>query len=111
MTSTFTKIIQGEKKADIVHQDGLVTAFQNERPQAPVHILIVPNREIPTANDLQQDNELLGHMILTAQKIARQKGIDRSGYRLVINCNDDGGQEVDHLHLHLIGGKKLGNYV
>lgn len=112
MPSPFTKIIKGEKPADIVHQDNLVTAFNNERPAAPVHVLVVPNREIPTVNDLRRaDVELLGHMILTAREIARNMGVDKSGYRLVINCNDDGGQEVDHLHLHVIGGKKLGSYV
>lgn len=107
MSSTFTKIVRGEKAADIVLQDGQVTAFHNARPAAPVHILIVPNREIPTVNDLQPtDTELIGHMVLTARSIAREKGIDRSGYRLVINCNDDGGQEVEHLHLPSHRGKK-----
>jgi histidine triad (HIT) family protein len=112
MSNPFTEIIRGERPASLVHQDGLVTAFRNERPKAPVHILIVPNREIATANDLQKDDvELIGHMVLTAREIARTEGIDRSGYRLVLNCNDDGGQEVYHLHLHLIGGEKLGSYV
>ncbi|RJR38351.1 MAG: histidine triad nucleotide-binding protein [Desulfobacteraceae bacterium] len=112
MSSPFSQIVKGEKPADIVHQDEMITAFHNEKPAAPVHILIVPNEEIPTINDLKQSNTaLLGHMILTAKDIAHKIGIDGSGYRLVINCNDDGGQEVFHLHLHLIGGARLGSYV
>jgi histidine triad (HIT) family protein len=112
MTSIFSKIIKGEVPADIVYEDDLVTAFRDINPLAPVHILIVPNREIRSVNDLTADEETLaGRMILVAAKVARQEGIDESGYRLVANCNRDGGQVVYHLHLHLIGGRALGPIV
>ncbi len=109
MTSIFSKIIKGELPADIVYQDDLVTAFRDLYPAAPVHILIVSNKEIATADELVESDEVLaGRMILVAAKLARQEGIARSGYRLIVNCNRDGGQEIFHLHLHLIGGKMLG---
>lgn len=109
MSTVFSKIISGELPADIVYQDELITAFRDVNPAAPVHILIVPNKVIPTANDLQdEDEQVAGRMLLTAAKIAAQEGIAESGYRLIINCNRDGGQEVYHLHLHLIGGRRLG---
>ncbi|WP_395755036.1 purine nucleoside phosphoramidase [Edwardsiella ictaluri] len=105
----FSKIIRGEIPADVVYQDDLVTAFRDISPQAPSHVLIVPNTLIPTVNDVQpQDEAALGRMISTAAKIARQEGVDESGYRLVINCNRDAGQEVFHIHMHLLGGRPLG---
>ncbi|ACY84729.1 purine nucleoside phosphoramidase [Edwardsiella piscicida] len=105
----FSKIIRGEIPADVVYQDELVTAFRDISPQAPSHVLIVPNRLIPTVNDVQpQDEAALGRMISAAAKIARQEGIDENGYRLVINCNRDAGQEVFHIHMHLLGGRPLG---
>ena len=108
----FARIIAGEIPADIVYQDDRVTAFRDINPQAPVHILIVPNRAIATVNDIQEDEvELIGRLILTAKQLAAAEGIAESGYRLIINCNADGGQEVFHLHLHLIGGKRLGRMV
>ena len=109
MTTIFSKIIAGEIPADIVYQDELVTAFRDINPQAPTHILIVPNKEIPTVNDLSAaDEQTVGRMLLVAKKLAAEEGIAENGYRLLINCNDHGGQEVYHLHLHLVGGRPLG---
>ena len=108
MTTIFSKIIAGEADADIVHRDELVTCFRDIQPKAPVHILIVPNCEIATVNDLSEDDiPLIGHMVLTAKMLAEREGIAERGYRLVINVNSEGGQVVYHLHLHLIGGRKL----
>ncbi len=109
MTTIFDRIVRGEAAADIVYQDELVTAFRDIHPRAPTHILIVPNRPIPTLNDLTDaDERLAGRLLLVARKLAAQAGIDDGGYRVLINCNRDGGQEVYHLHLHLIGGRPLG---
>lgn len=109
METIFSKIIRREIPSDIVYQDELVTAFRDIHPQAPTHILIVPNRLIPTANDVTTEDELaLGRMFTVAKKIAEQEGIAESGYRLIVNCNRDGGQEVYHLHMHILGGRKLG---
>ncbi|MEJ4043539.1 purine nucleoside phosphoramidase [Erwinia sp. SLM-02] len=105
----FSKIIRREIPSDILFQDELVTAFRDISPQAPSHILIVPNVLIPTANDVQAEHEAaLGRMITVASKIAKQEGIAEDGYRLIINCNQHGGQEVYHIHLHLVGGRPLG---
>ena len=112
MSTIFSKIIAGEIPADIVHQDDRVTAFRDINPAAPSHILIVPNREIPTVNDLADEDEALaGHMLLVARDLAKKEGIAESGYRLIVNCNRDGNQEVFHLHLHLVGGRPLGGMV
>lgn len=112
MTTIFSKIIAGEMPADIVYQDELVTAFRDINPAAPTHILIVPNAEIPTVNDLTEADEIVaGRMLRVAKQLAAEEGIDESGYRLIINCNRDGGQEVYHLHMHLLGGRKLGPMV
>jgi histidine triad (HIT) family protein len=112
MTTIFAKIISGEVPAAIVYQDELVTAFRDINPAAPVHILIVPNKVIPTVNDLQDvDEPIAGRMLLAAAKIAAQEGIAESGYRLIVNCNRDGGQEVYHLHMHLMGGRRMGPMV
>ncbi|MDX2159736.1 MAG: histidine triad nucleotide-binding protein [bacterium] len=109
MPTIFSKIIAREIPSDIVYQDDRVTAFKDINPAAPVHILIVPNKEIPTADDITEaDEAVLGHMLFVAKQVARQMGIGESGYRLIINCKDDGGQEVYHLHLHLVGGRRLG---
>ena len=109
MASLFEKIIAGELPADIVYQDDRVTAFRDIHPPAPVHILIVPNKMIATANDIADDDEaLIGHLFVVARDLARKEGIAVDGYRLIINCNNHGGQEVYHLHLHLVGGAPLG---
>ncbi|MEQ4923713.1 purine nucleoside phosphoramidase [Proteus hauseri] len=105
----FSKIIRGEIPANIVFQDDTVTAFRDISPQAPTHILIIPNKLIPTVNDVTaQDEQVLGHLFVVAAKIAQQEGIAEDGYRLVMNCNKHGGQEVFHIHMHLLGGKSLG---
>ena len=112
MTTIFSKIIAGEIPADIVYQDEQVTAFRDIEPQAPIHILIVPNKEIPTVNDVTPDDEqLIGHMFTVAKRIAEQEGVAESGYRLLVNCNRDAGQEVFHLHMHLFAGRRLGPMV
>ena len=109
MATIFSKIIDGEIPADIVFKDDQVTAFRDINPQAPVHVLIVPNTEIPTVNDVTPDDEqLIGHMFTAARKIAEQEGVAENGYRLLVNCNRDAGQEVFHLHMHLFGGRRLG---
>jgi histidine triad (HIT) family protein len=109
MASIFEKIIAGEVPAAIVHRDERVTAFRDIRPLAPTHILIVPNKPIATANDIDDGDEaLIGHMMIVARDLAQKEGIAANGYRLIINCNAHGGQEVYHLHLHLIGGRPLG---
>ena len=109
MPTLFTKIIAGEIPSDTVYSDDRVTAFRDINPAAKTHILIVPNREIPTLNDLTEDDApLVGHMVLVATRLAAEEGIAEDGYRLIVNCNRHGGQEVYHLHLHLIGGRPLG---
>jgi histidine triad (HIT) family protein len=109
MSTIFSKIIAGEMPADIVYQDDLVTAFRDINPQAPTHILIVPNKELATVNDISEDDEAIaGRMLHVAKKLAAQEGIAEDGYRLIINCNRHGGQDVYHLHLHLVGGRPLG---
>ncbi|VFP81781.1 HIT domain-containing protein [Candidatus Erwinia haradaeae] len=106
----FSKIIKGEVLADIVYQDEYITAFRDMLPQAPVHILIVPNLQIKTLNDVVDgDTHLLGRILMAAVGIAKNIGIAEDGYRLVMNCNKHGGQEVYHIHLHLLGGKPLGS--
>ena len=108
MTTIFSKIINKEIEANIIYEDESVLAFEDVNPQAPIHILIIPKKEIKTANHIEQDDaQLIGKLFLTAKNIAKKKNIDKNGYRLVMNCNDDGGQTVYHLHLHLIGGRKL----
>ena len=105
----FSKIIEREIPADIVFQDERVTAFRDINPQAPTHILIVPNKAIPTVNDVTSDDEhTLGHLFVVAKKLAEDDGIAENGYRLLINCGAHGNQEVFHLHMHLVGGKPLG---
>ena len=105
----FSKIIRREIPADIVYQDELVTAFRDINPQAPTHILIVPNKLIPTADDVTEEDEAaLGRLFTAAKKIAAAEGLDK-GYRLLVNCKEHGHQEVFHLHMHLFGGKQLGH--
>ncbi len=105
----FSKIIRREIPSDIVYQDELVTAFRDISPKAPTHILIVPNILIPTTNDVVAGHEAaLGRMIVVAAKIAKEEGFSEEGYRLIMNCNQHGGQEVYHIHMHLLGGRPLG---
>ncbi|WP_435103274.1 histidine triad nucleotide-binding protein [Arhodomonas sp. AD133] len=112
MANIFEKIVNGELDADIVFQDDRVTAFRDIAPKARVHVLIVPNQVIETVDDIADEDEaLIGHMVLVARDIARQEGIAEDGYRLMINCREHGGQEVYHLHLHLMGGQHMGPMV
>ncbi|MDO2949893.1 purine nucleoside phosphoramidase [Aeromonas simiae] len=105
----FSKIIRKEIPAQILYQDELVTAFRDINPKAPTHILIVPNTLIPTVNDVEPEHELaLGRLFTVARKLAADAGIAEDGYRLIMNCNRHGGQEVYHIHMHLVGGKSLG---
>lgn len=105
----FSKIIRKEIPANIVYQDELVTAFRDISPQAPTHILIIPNKIIPTVNDVTSEDEVtLGRLFTVAAKLAEQEGIAQDGYRLIVNCNKHSGQEVYHLHMHLVGGEPLG---
>ncbi len=104
----FSKILNREIPASIVYEDDTVLGFRDINPQGPTHVLIIPKEEIPTVNDIAPGQEqLIGHMVTVAAKIAADEGIAQDGYRLVINCNASGGQEVYHLHLHLIGGRQM----
>ena len=104
----FSKIINHELPADIVYEDDAVMAFRDIHPQAPVHVLVIPKIEIETVNDIKPEQaELVGKMVLAAQKIAADEGIAEDGFRLVLNCNRHGCQEVFHLHLHLLGGRQM----
>jgi len=109
MPSIFSKIINKEIPANIVFESDSVLAFKDINPQAPVHILIIPKIEIPKVTDINgnEHSQLLGEMIDAANKIAKDLGISQDGFRLVFNCGDNGGQEVYHLHLHLLGGRKM----
>jgi histidine triad (HIT) family protein len=105
----FCKIIKKEIPAKIVYEDDEVIAFDDIRPQAPVHTLIIPKEHISTLKEATEDQvALLGRILLKAKTIAAQKGIDQSGFRIVLNTGPDSGQEVFHLHLHLLGGRRLG---
>ena len=107
--SVFTKIINGELPATIVYEDDDIIAFVPLRLQARVHLLIVPKKEIQTINEVtEEDTLLLGKLFLVAKKLVKEKGIAETGYRLSININEDAGQSVFHLHMHLLGGEKLG---
>lgn len=108
----FSKIIRQEIPTPLLYQDDLVTAFRDISPRAKTHILIIPNKLIPTINDVTEDDELaLGRMITVAKQLAKEEGIAEDGYRLIMNCNEHGGQEVFHIHMHLVGGQQLGTMV
>lgn len=110
MSTIFTKIINREIPADIVYENDKVLAFKDINPLAPVHILVIPKKEIATINDIKpEDKELIGDIFLAIGEIAKKMGISEEGYRVVANCNEYGGQEVFHLHYHILGGKKLKN--
>jgi len=104
----FSKIIRREIPAAIVYEDDDVLAFRDIQPQAPVHVLFVPKRVVPTLNDLgPDDGELVGKLVLAAAAYAKREGFAEAGYRTVFNCNEDGGQSVYHIHLHLLAGRPL----
>lgn len=104
----FCRIVAGEVPSDIVYQDENFLAFRDISPQAPVHVLIIPKTHIASLDELTDgQQELVGRLIIIAKNLAEKEGIAETGYRLVINCGPEGGQMVSHLHLHLIGGRRL----
>jgi len=108
MSTIFTKIINKEIPADIVYEDDLCLAFRDINPQAPVHILIIPKKEIVSISTLTKDDKsILGHLMLKTSEIAKQEGLTDDGYRVVTNIGEYGGQSVFHLHFHILGGRKL----
>jgi histidine triad (HIT) family protein len=105
----FGKIIRREIPAEIVYENDDVVGFRDLNPQAPVHVLFIPKKPLPTLNDAQPgDAELLGRLLLAAADYAKQEGFAEQGYRAVVNCNEHGGQTVFHLHVHLLAGRRLG---
>ena len=108
MTTIFDKIINKEIPAEIVHETDTVLAFKDINPIAPIHLLIIPKYNIPTVNDISNDDsKVLAELFLSAKIISKKMGLDKEGYRLVVNCNENAGQTVYHLHMHLIAGRKL----
>ncbi len=104
----FCKIASGDIPSDIVYEDDQVVAFKDINAQAPVHTLIIPKKHISTINDIEPDDQsLVGYMVLTAKKIAAENNLSEPGFRLIMNCNQEGGQTVFHIHLHLLGGRQL----
>ena len=104
----FCKILDGEIPCDRVYENDQVIAFRDVNPQAPTHILVIPRKHISTVNDLTADDKnIVGEMLLAAQAVAKQEGIEESGYRLVMNCNEGAGQTVFHIHLHILGGRRM----
>lgn len=108
MNCTFCKIVKKEIAAEIIYETKEILVFQDIKPVAPVHLLIIPKKHIPSVDHLEvKDRELIGELFLVAQKIAQDQGLTERGYRLIFNVGRNAGQTIDHLHLHLIGGKKL----
>ena len=104
----FCKILDGEIPCDKVFENEHVIAFRDVNPQAPTHVLVIPRKHISTINDLTADDKnIVGEMMLAAQEVAKQEGIEESGYRLVMNCNEGAGQTVFHIHLHILGGRRM----
>ena len=104
----FCKILQGDIPAKLVYEDDSIITFNDINPQAPTHLLIVPRKHIETLNDLTiDDTQTVGRMVQVAQQLANEKGLANDGYRLIMNCNDHGGQTVFHIHLHLLGGRQF----
>lgn len=105
----FGRIVRGEVEADVIYRDDLVTAFRDVNPQAPTHVLIVPNEPVPGVADVEERHEAaLGRMFTAARRIAEDEGIAADGFRLIVNTRSHSGQEVFHLHMHLLGGRPLG---
>ncbi|HEV2614077.1 MAG TPA: histidine triad nucleotide-binding protein [Gammaproteobacteria bacterium] len=108
MDCLFCKIVRGEIPAKLLYQDDYVVAFADLHPQAPTHLLVVPREHISTINEVNQANSaLVGHMIWAATRLAKEAKLDEPGYRVVMNCNADGGQAVYHIHCHLLGGRQM----
>ena len=107
MDTLFTKIIRREIPANIIYEDDQVLAFHDIAPQAPVHFLVIPKKPIRTLNDLtEEDKALAGHILFTAQRLAVEQGCEK-GFRVVMNCNEDGGQTVYHIHMHVLGQRQM----
>lgn len=107
----FCRIAAGKAEAEIIYADDTAVAFWDANPKAPIHILIIPHRHIPSVNEVSPEDEAtIGHLFTVARRIAEEKSISADGYRLMVNTGEKGGQTVDHLHLHLLGGKHLGRY-
>ncbi len=112
METIFSKIIRKEIPADVVYEDEQVLAFRDIHPVAPVHILVIPKEEILSLAEIEENNkELLGHILWVVHQLAKSEGVAESGYRVVTNSGGESGQEVAHLHFHLIGGKQLGSKI
>lgn len=112
MDCIFCKIVAGEIPSDTVYEDDELIAFRDINPQAPVHIVIIPRKHIATLSELSEsESGLVGRMVAVANRLAREEGVAERGYRVVINCGPEGGQLVPHLHLHLVGGRKLSDQV
>lgn len=108
MDCIFCKIVKKEIPASLVYEDEHIIAFDDLHPKAPTHKLIIPRKHIATLNDIEEnDTQLMGNLMYTAQRLAKQLGIAKEGYRVVMNCNAGGGQVVFHIHLHLIGGRSM----
>ena len=108
MPTIFKRIIDREIPADIIYEDDRCLAFRDINPQAPTHVLVIPKKEIASIDVLAEDDaELVAHVWLVIRDLARQLGGDKSGYRVTVNCGADGGQTVDHLHFHLLGGRPM----
>ena len=108
MSTIFSKIINKEIHADILFENDKILAFRDISPQAPVHFLVIPKKEIRTINDInEEDKSLIGELFIVAKEIAKKEGISENGYRTIFNCNEHGGQTVYHIHLHVLGGRQL----
>ena len=108
MSTIFSKIINKEIHADILFENDKILAFRDISPQAPVHFIVIPKKEIRTINDInEEDKSLIGELFIVAKEIAKKEGISEKGYRTIFNCNEHGGQTVYHIHLHVLGGRQL----
>ena len=108
MSTIFSKIINKEIPADILYENDKVLAFRDINPQAPVHFLVIPKKEIKTINDInEEDKSLIGELFIVAKEIAKKEGISEKGYRTIFNCNEHGAQTIYHVHLHVLGGRQL----
>jgi histidine triad (HIT) family protein len=108
MSTIFTKIINKEIPADILFEDDDVLAFRDINPQAPIHFLVIPKKEIKTLNDIEEDDkDLIGKLFIIAKQLAKSEGISDNGYRTIFNCNEHGAQTVYHIHLHVLGGRQM----
>tara|TARA_Y100000748_G_scaffold218451_1_gene183518 strand:- start:24 stop:383 length:360 start_codon:yes stop_codon:yes gene_type:complete len=108
MSTIFTKIINKEIPADILFEDDDILAFRDINPQAPIHFLVIPKKEIRTLNDIEEnDKDLIGKLFIIAKELAKSEGISEEGYRTIFNCNEHGAQTVYHIHLHVLGGRQM----